>query len=240
MDKADKIEILSIIPARGNSKSLPRKNIHPFCHRPLIHWTIAASLNSRYISRTVVSSDSDEILSIARKEGADAIKRPAPLALDNSSSESAVDHVLEVLAEQEQYEPQVILLLQATSPLRTAEDIDKACDLYFREHCTAVISGYRPRKNPLKNFLLGNQGYLQPIRDDQSPFLPRQELPEAFCPNGAIYIVDALHFKTGSSLFTNETRPYFMTEESSIDIDDLEDLRIAEQVMQKIMPREKE
>lgn len=116
---------LSIIPARGGSKRLPRKNILKILDKPLIAYSIEAGLNSKYIDKLIVSSDDDEILSISKDYGAEIIKRPANLAEDTTTTFDTLKHVVENISEEYEY----IVLLQATSPLRKSSHIDEAIKL---------------------------------------------------------------------------------------------------------------
>lgn len=188
-------------------------------------------MRSRYTTRTIVSSDSDEVLTVANQFGADVIKRPSELASDTASCASVMKHALNYLLETEGYKPDVLVLLQPTSPLRDNEDIDGALDLYFSSGSTAVISGYELQRNPLKEFLIEDDGNLSAILDDRNPFMARQELPRAFHPNGAIYIIERDIFMQTESLLTDNTRPFFMTKDSSADIDGLDDLKLAEKYL---------
>ena len=223
-----KNEILGIVTAKGRSTGLPNKNLHPFCGRPLLSWTIEASLRSRYVNRTVVSSETEKILKLSEGLGANVIERPLELATDTASSIAVMMHAVDYLKRTEDYKPDVLVLLQPTSPLRTCEDIDNSIELYLGSKCSAVISGYEPRKNPLKDLLINDDGRLAAIMDEKFPFSPRQQLPRAFRPNGAIYIVDAGLFVKSQSLLTDDTKPFFMDEPRSIDIDNIEDLQAAE------------
>lgn len=226
-------KILSIIPAKANSRGLPGKNLRLFCGRGLILWSIEASLKSSFITRTVVSSDSDKILTLAQKAGADVIERPTELASDTASCESVMKHAVDYLHGTEGYKPDVLVLLQPTSPLRDSEDIDGALDLYFNSSSSAAISGYELERNPLKEFLINDSGNLNAIMNNKNPFLPRQQLPKAFRPNGAIYVVDRDIFMQTESLLTDKTVPFFMPKERSVDIDDAEDLKLAERYLNK-------
>lgn len=231
-------EVLGIIPAKGHSKKLPNKNLHPLCGRALVSWTIEASIQSRHITRTVVSSDSNEILEVSRKLGADVIERPAELASDAASTESVIAHTVKHLSKTEGYSPDTLALLQPTSPLRTYEDIDKAIELYLNSECSAVISGYELERNPLKEFIINDRGRLTAIMDEKFPFLPRQQLPRTFRPNGAIYIIKTDLFMQTYSLLTDNTMPFFMDKQKSIDIDSIDGLRVAENYLrQNIMPQ---
>ena len=125
-------KILSIIPARGGSKGLPRKNIIDLNGKPLIGWTIGASLKSKYITDTIVSSDDEEILNISQQYGANVLKRPKELATDIASSESVVLHTIKELKKQDKIYDYIVLL-QPTSPLRDEKDIDKAFEMLFKK-----------------------------------------------------------------------------------------------------------
>jgi N-acylneuraminate cytidylyltransferase len=118
------MKYLAIIPARGGSKGIPRKNIRPLAGKPLLAYNIEAARNSRYIQRVVVSTDDPEIARVAQQYGAEVVWRPAEISGDTASSESALLHTLATLREQESYAPDVLVFLQCTSPLTLAEDID--------------------------------------------------------------------------------------------------------------------
>jgi len=124
------MEILSIIPARGGSKGIKRKNILPILGKPLVAYSIEASLNSKYITRTIVSSEDDEILEISKSFGAETMVRPMELAQDVTKTAPVMTDVVQKLAK-EGYNPDYTVLLQPTCPLRNAEFIDKAFDFYF-------------------------------------------------------------------------------------------------------------
>ena len=223
-------KILAIIPARGGSKGFPSKNIYPLNGKPLITYTIDASLRSKMVAKTVVSSDDDEILKIAESSGAAIIKRPAELALDTSSSEEAVKHAIEFLKENgEHYD--AVVLLQPTSPLRTAEDIDKAIELMIIKNASAVISVVNIGKKPFKSYYQNKEGFLLGVHNDQTPNMRRQDLPDAFLANGAIYAVYTETFLKTNSFLPADTIPYIMPEEKSIDIDRLEDVRMIENII---------
>ena len=212
--------ILSIIPARAGSKGLPRKNMIDLAGKPLIAWTIEASLNSKYITKTVVSSDSDEILKIAKEYGADIIKRPVDLATDTASSESVVAHVLENIEEEFNF----VVLLQPTSPLRNTEDIDNSFEKLFRENVTALISVCETDNKILKAFKENEKGFMEGLSNNKYPFMRRQDLPKTYMSNGAIYIVKVSDFLKNDSFYTDKTISYIMDEAKSLDIDSYEDL----------------
>ena len=125
------MKIITIIPARGGSKSIPKKNLVSFLGEPLIAKSIQQSLNAKSINRTIVSTDDFEISQIAEKYGAEIIKRPDSISGDVATSESALKHVLDTLEKTEIYVPDLVVLLQATSPLRKDNDIDNAVDKFI-------------------------------------------------------------------------------------------------------------
>ncbi len=218
--------VLSIIPARGGSKGLPRKNIIDLAGKPLIAWTIEASLKSKYITKTIVSSDDEEILDISKKYGANTVKRPANLASDNASSESVVNHAIKQLSIiDEEYE--TVILLQPTSPLRASVDIDNAFEIMLASDATAVVSVCKFDNKVLKAFVKKSDGFLNGVYDNKLPFMRRQDLPSVYMPNGAIYIIQKDKFLMNSSFFTPKCLAYEMDAESSIDIDTLQDLKEA-------------
>lgn len=220
--------VAAIIPARGGSKGIPRKNLVPLCGRPLIAYTIRAALESRSVTETFVTSDCAEILAAARQAGAQTIRRPDALATDEASCEAAVLHALDFLRDQRGYAPEVIVLLQPTSPLRQAGDIDEAFAHFRSSGADALISGTEPESHPLKQMLVAADGTLSALTDDPTaPFRSRQFLPRAFKPNGAIYIIRTDSFRRTGLFFGERTVPFYMEREKSIDIDTAADLEKA-------------
>lgn len=217
-------KVLAIIPARGGSKGLPGKNIIDFAGKPLIAWTIEASLGSKYITKTIVSSDSDEILEVAKKYGSDTVKRPNEFATDISSSEVVVKHSLESMEEKFDY----VVLLQPTSPLRDINDIDGAFEKLFSLDATALISVREYDNKILKAFKENEFGYIEGISNNKYPFMRRQDLPRTYMSNGAIYIVKVDEFLKRDSFFTEKTISFVMDEIKSLDIDTKEDLEKVE------------
>lgn len=225
-------KILAIIPAKGKSRGLPQKNLIKIKNKPLIIYTIEAALNSKYISKTIVSSESKKILKIAQEKGAIIIKRPQKLATDTVCIEDVVIDVLNKLKKRkESYS--VLVVLQPTSPLRTSQDINQAFEKFFTSKATALISVYKQDKNQCKAFTLNKNGYLKGLIDDKSPFLRRQDLPEVFMPNGAIFIVSVKEFLENKSFLTNKTISFAMSKERSLDIDSYEDLERARKLLKK-------
>jgi CMP-N-acetylneuraminic acid synthetase len=213
-------KVLAVIPARGGSKGLKGKNIIDLAGKPLIAWSIEASLNSRYIDETIVSSDSDEILNVAKYFGAKVIKRPSEYATDSSKSEVVLSHALENVAQDYDY----VVLLQPTSPLRDTKEIDAAFEKLLSSDATALISVYEIDNKILKAFKEDKKGYIEGVSNNEYPFMPRQNLPKTYMSNGAIYIVSVKEFLDKKSFFTDKTISYLMSDIKSLDIDTKDDL----------------
>ena len=220
---------LAIIPARGGSKGLKRKNVLPLADKPLISWTIEASLNSKYITDTYVSSEDSEILDIAKQYKAKIVKRPYFLALDDSSSESVVFHTISSIKSNHDY----IVLLQPTSPLRDNYDIDSAIETLLEKNADALISVYEVDNKLLKSFVEDENSFLKGVSNNKYPFMPRQKLPKTYMSNGAIYIIKRELFIKNNSFFANKTIKFLMNKTKSIDIDTLEDFKIVESLLCK-------
>ncbi|MDQ1284086.1 MAG: CMP-N,N-diacetyllegionaminic acid synthase [Patescibacteria group bacterium] len=220
-------KILAIIPARGGSKGIPRKNIFPLAGKPLLAWSVEAALKSKHIDKVVVSSDDGEILDVAEKFGAEPIKRPKSMAEDKSPFNLLIFHALDYLKKNKKYIPDTLVYLQPTSPLRTTEDIDQAFSL-MNGDVTSVISVYKLDNKFLKSFLVGERGYLRGVANKQFSFKNRQELPEVYMPNGAIYMVRRDFFQRTGRLFSPKTVPFVMSQEKSVDIDTKEHMREVE------------
>lgn len=221
--------ILALVPARGGSRGIPRKNLAVVAGKTLLRWSIDAALASS-VDRVVVSSDDEAILVEAWVAGAEPLRRPARLATDTAGSESVVEHCLEALATKG-FVPDVIVLLQPTSPLRRGGDIDAALDLLRSSGADAVISVYEPRHSPYKCFVVDGRGFLRGLFGDDVPFRRRQDLPTCLMPNGAIYAVRTETFRRTGRLMGPNTVPYLMPEERSLDIDDTRDLEAAERAL---------
>jgi CMP-N,N'-diacetyllegionaminic acid synthase len=213
-------KVLAIIPARGGSKGLPQKNILDLAGKPLIAWTIEATLNSKYITKTIVSSDDNEILNISKEYGAYTLKRPNEFATDTASSEVVVRHTIESIDEKFDY----IVLLQPTSPLRDVENINNAFENLFKENATALISVCEIDNKILKAFKENKDGFIEGISNNKYPFLRRQDLPKTYLSNGAIYIIKVDEFMKNNSFYTDKTISFVMNEIKSLDIDSIEDL----------------
>ena len=163
----------AIIPARGGSKAVPRKNVLDFCGHPLIAWTIAAARRSPVIETVYVSTDSDEIASVSEKYGAQTIWRPAELAADSSSSESALLHACDSLKQQLGQEPDTVFFLQATSPLRCAGELDRAYEKFTANNLDSLFCAAEPEDQLV--WIRRQSGDLESVNYDYQNRKPRQD-----------------------------------------------------------------
>ena len=224
------MKILSIIPARGGSKGIPLKNIVKLNKKPLLYYTLKASLNSKFIDRTVVSTDNQKISNYAQKLCAQVIRRPKKLSGDHASIESVAIHILEYLSKKENYVPDAIIFLQNTSPLRTSLHIDEAIKLFKKKNYDSILSGY----NSHKFFWKKNNSSVKPINYSPKNRPNRQNFTDQFIENGSIYIIKSKIFKKTKSRLSGKIGLYEMPESSSIEIDSFNDLELANNLLKKI------
>lgn len=224
----NRCSVVAIITARGGSKGIPRKNLYPINGKPLILYTVDAALGAGSIDQVVVSSDDPAILEVSRKGGAEPLLRPDSLALDHTPTSAVIEHAIEQLGLKH---TTYIVLLQPTSPLRTAEDIESAFHSLTDSQANALISVFIPEHHPMKAYCLDANGCLTGLWDKESPYRPRQELPEAYMPNGAIYIFTVSDFIKTGKISTTKAIPFVMSAIKSIDIDRVEDITKVEAVM---------
>ena len=214
---------LAIIPARGGSKRLPRKNILDLCGKPLISWSIEAGLKSKYVDKVVVSSDDTEILNISNEFKVQVIKRPNELASDTSTSFDAVKHAIDNL---ESYE--YILLLQPTSPLRNQNHIDKAIEILEEKNADAVISVCEMNHNSVWSNTLDDSSSMEGFISDNLLNNRSQDLKKHYRLNGAIYLCKTDKLLKEKSFFLKKNIfAYVMNSNDSIDIDRKEDFELA-------------
>jgi CMP-N,N'-diacetyllegionaminic acid synthase len=224
---------LAIIPARGGSKGLPGKNIAPLAGKPLIAHTIDAARSARSIQRIIVSTESPEIADIARCYGAEVpFLRPPELAQDETPTLPVMQHVLTALEATERFVPEIIVLLQPTSPLRLADDIDRAVAMLEETGADSVVSlcpaEYHPAwmkrldRDRVLSFLEGGPEYTR-----------RQDMPPVYRLNGAIYVTRRRVLLEENRILGLDTRALIMDAESSVDIDTPLDLKVAALILQE-------
>lgn len=227
---SEKSRILGLIPARGGSKRVPRKNILPMAGKPLIAWTIEAALGALTLDKVIVSTDDNEIANISRQYGADVpFMRPKELATDTANGLDVTLHALQTLKELGEPDFDYVMTLQPTSPLRSSQDIDASVELLMDRRADAVISvcetAHPPEwSNTLPDDLSMADFYRPGVRTTRS-----QDLPKSYRLNGAIYIYNCeqvLH--TGNLEMDNNSYAYLMPRERSIDIDTEIDFEIAQ------------
>ncbi len=214
---------VAIIPARGGSKRLPRKNVLDLNGKPLIAYSIETGLNSKYIDKVIVSSDDTEILNIAKVFGADTIKRPDELASDTATSFDAIKHTIE---NTNKYD--YIVLLQPTSPLRTTINIDEAIELLDKKDADAIVSVCEMEHSPLWSDTLDDNLSMNGFLKDEVLNKRSQDLEPYYRLNGAIYVckIDKL-LNEKTFLLKKDIFAYKMDRESSVDIDEEIDFKIA-------------
>ena len=219
---------IALIPARGGSKGIIRKNIKLFNSKPLIYWTIKTALESKYIDRVIVSTEDDEIADIARSFSAEVpFKRPDELAEDTTKGIDTVLHALENLSNVGN-----ILLLQPTSPLRQTIHINQIFELRLKFNSDSAVSITPSRKNIDLFYNIDSKNRISPYSKDLK-LLPRQQYSTSYILNGALYLSTTESILKNKSFISSSTIGYIMDEEYSIDIDTQFDWDIAEFLMSK-------
>jgi CMP-N-acetylneuraminic acid synthetase len=228
------MNILAIVPAREGSKGIPHKNIYPLFNTPLIYYTIKAIQKSKLITRAILSSDSSEVIKVAKDYGLEVpFVRPSKLAQDDTPTLPVVKHAVKWLEETENYKVDYILLLQPTSPLRTENHIDEALSILINSDADSIVSIVEVPHNFNPYSIMKLQGkYLSPyLLFDENKNL-RQFKPVFYARNGAaIYAFTYNCLMNKHSMYGDKILPYLMEKESSIDVDDLFDLKLCEWIL---------
>ncbi len=229
------MDILAIIPARGGSKGLPRKNVLPLDGKPLIAHSIDAARATAYVTRVMVSTDDREIASVAERYGAEVVLRPAALASDLAKSEDALLHTLDHLRDTEGYEPALLVFLQCTSPLTTAGDIDGTI--------AALIEGAADSAVAVSDFhyflwKIDADGTAFGINHDKSVRLMRQQREPEYLETGAVYVMKTEGFRAARHRFFGKTALHNTPVERRLEIDEPEDFRIAEERIARLTAEE--
>lgn len=223
-------KVVALIPARGGSKSIPKKNIASLGGKPLIAWTIELALKSTEIDRVIVSTDCHEIAEIAEEYGAEIHVRPAEFAQDNSLPIDTVRHLLEELKKSD-YDTDYLIFLEPTAPLRSMKDISDSINLIIEKDFDSVATYTEATLNPHRAWKI-NDDCPEIFIEGAVPWLPRQKLPKAYQLNGAVYIVKTSEISHDSiSMVIGKTGAVIMPKERSVDIDDSIDLIIAETLL---------
>lgn len=232
-------EVLALIPARGGSKSIPRKNIVDFAGYPLIAYSIAAGLAADSITRVIVSTDDVEIAEISRGYGAETpFIRPDEFSQDSTPDLPVFIHALSWLSDNEAYSPDIVVQLRPTSPFRRVQHIDEAVyRLIERPEADAVRTVCIPFQNPFKMWRIGNGGFMKPIGIElgipHEPYnQPRQALPEVLWQTGYVDAAWADTILTKNSMTGDQILPLIIDPSEWIDIDSPDDWRRAERLLE--------
>lgn len=228
-------KIIAIIPARSGSKGLPNKNILPLEGKPLLFYSISAAADTNVIDEIFVSTDSYEYAEIAKKYGADVpFLRSEKFALDNSSTWDCVLEAIEKYSEIGKTFD-IVLLLQPTSPLRSAEDIVAALDLMHEKNADSIVSVCETDHSPLWCNTLPQDNSLKHFISEEAVNTPRQKIPAYYRINGAVYLVKTEYIK---NIYDCRSYAYVMPKERSVDIDSKYDFLFAEAIMRETKKNE--
>ena len=226
-----KNNVIAIIPARGGSKGVPRKNMRMMAGKPLIVYSIEVAKKSKYFDKIFVSTENKEIAKISQEYDVEIIKRPEELALDDVGALPVIKHALAFLEENKKYKPEIIVILQPTSPLRNKLDITNCIDKLVQEKCDSVIT-VKKIEQPLQWMLeLDDRKKVNNLSEKK--IVRRQEYSDVYIPNGAVYATWRKTIMDYNDIRGEDTRAVIMPEDRSIDIDTELDFFIAEKLIEK-------
>jgi N-acylneuraminate cytidylyltransferase len=219
--------VLGLIPARGGSKGIPRKNLRRLAGKPLLEWTAEAALTSRFIDRAVLSTDDAEIAAVGASLGLDVpFERPAAAASDTASAADVISHAIGALGRPYDY----LVYLEPTTPLRLAADIDACLERMDHHGAEFCVSLQRSQQRPEWMFYLGEEEQIEPaVGRFQAG--RRQDMRECYVLNGAVYAARIESFLRTSTFLTASTLGYIMPPERSIDLDEPADFDTAEAIL---------
>lgn len=219
--------VLAIIPARGGSKGIPRKNVLSVAGKPLVVHSIDQARHARFVSRVAVSTDDDEIARVSEAAGAEVVRRPADISGDKATSESALIHALGTLMASGQYRPDLVVFLQCTSPLRQPGDIDAAISTLLDQKADSLLS-----VSPSHRFLWAEKdGQAMSLNYDFHHRPRRQDMAPQYVENGSIYVFRPDVLLQGGNRLGGKVALHVMDEDASWDIDTPFDMRVAEMLM---------
>jgi CMP-N-acetylneuraminic acid synthetase len=216
---------VAIIPARGGSKGIPRKNVKPLAGKPLITYAIEAAKAARHVQRVIVSTDDSEIEAVANQFGAEVISRPAEIAGDLASSESALIHALETLRDIEGGLPELVAFVQCTSPLTAPEDIDGTIEALLARAADSALA-----VTPFHHFLWKESadGNAEGVNHDRAVRLMRQQREREYLETGAVYVMRVDGFLEHRHRFFGKTVMHVLPAERVLEIDEPFDFLLAE------------
>lgn len=222
---------VAIIPARAGSKRLPGKNMRPLSGKPLIQWSIEVAFQSGCFDEVIITSDSDEILSLAHSLNCYCVRRPPELATDASPTFQAILHAIEAFEQDKNQSVSHIMLLQPTSPLRSVTDIKHAFALKKESGADSLISVCEMEHSPLWSNTLDTEGRMDDFLRAEIINKRSQDLPTYYRLNGAIYLTEADRIKEHNGFFMPNSRALIMPGERSVDVDTILDFKIAESIL---------
>jgi CMP-N-acetylneuraminic acid synthetase len=214
--------VISLIPAKGRSRSIKNKNLLKIYNKTLLEIAILSSLNCSNINKTFVSSESEKILNIARKYNCEIVKRPKKLSKFNARGIEVIRHFCKSLSPRLKKMNPIILVLQPTSPLRSIIDINRSIKIFKRKKARALISVKKNEVSPFKDMVIVRKK-LVPIANIKNIYKNRQEFPQTYKPNGAIFIFNYKDVFKNNIFSNKEVYPYIMNDISSLDIDKYKD-----------------
>jgi CMP-N,N'-diacetyllegionaminic acid synthase len=224
--------VLYLLLARGGSKGVPRKNLALAGGQPLIAWSLLAAKGAHHHGRVLVSTDSQEVASVAREFGAETpFMRPSHLASDTATSLDAAVNCLGWLKENEHYEPDFLVLLQPSSPLRTSLDINLAMEVALEKNAKAVVSVAASGCHPYWMKALNDQGQLVNWALTAPAIVRRQDLPMVYWLNGAVYVIKPQVLMDEKTWYPDPTYPYVMPPHRSLDVDTPWDLHMVDLIL---------
>ena len=227
--------IAAIIPARGNSKGIPRKNVKPLTGKPLIIWTIETAFKCQCVDRVIVSTEDVEIAEVSKRHSAEApFMRPIKLSEDDVSDFQVCQHALRWMADHENYHPDIVVWLRPTCPLRRAEDIEAAVEKLITTRADCVRSVSLVEDHPYWMKQIDGDRLLPFLEDkDERKYYQRQLLPPVYRLNGAVDVVWAKNVLEKKLLFGGDMRAYIMPQELSLDIDTELDFILTEAILKR-------
>lgn len=235
-------EVLGIIPARKNSKSIKNKNIKLLGGRPLVQYTFDAARSSKRLTRILLTTDSPEIARLGKRAGIEVpFLRPGKFAKDSSAAKEYVAHCLEYLEKKEKYFPEIVVILQPTTPFRRVDDIDACIDKLLRSRADSIVSvtAIPAKYSPEWQLTIDKEGRLRTFTGVAwSRVKPnRQQLISTYVRNGAVYAFRRNAFVKTHSLYGNKVLAHVMPEENSVNIDYMEDWCKAEDMLERYRRR---
>ncbi len=225
-------DCIALVTARGGSKRLPGKNIRDLAGKPLIAWSIEAAVKARSVSRVLVSTDDAAIAAAASDAGAEIpFLRPTNLAGDKSSHYDVIAHALDWLEQDTGQLPTLLCLLQPTSPLRLAGDIDALVEMVLAANADCGFSVSEAKVHPAYMYRLNGKGEAEAFLPRPQGYLRSQDLEPLYHVNGAIYVLRPRTFRQRITVLSDRPVAYVMPPERSVDIDDAQDFILAETLM---------